>query len=135
MIKEFMSNQEFLSRLKSREKLLLPLGIEMTQYYPLEIREDYRAISEQVLESGEPFLYKRIAVIDSSDIFIEDWVQSLDFLLKSWGEKIYVPLPLFFNENFDMSNLNEFLYEITRLMKQKGWTDLDLNVISFLIIL
>ena len=135
MIKEFMSNQEFLSRLKSREKLLLPLGIEMTQYYPLEIREDYRAISEQVLESGEPFLYKRIAVIDSSDIFIEDWVQSLDFLLKSWGEKIYIPLPLFFNENFDMSNLNEFLYEITRLMKQEGWTDLDLNVISFLIIL
>ena len=135
MIKEFMSNQEFLSRLKSREKLLLPLGIEMTQYYPLEIREDYRAISEQVLESGEPFLYNRIAVIDSSDIFIEDWAQALDFLLKSWGEKIYVPLPLFFNENFDMSNLNEFLYEITRLMKQKGWTDLDLNVISFLIIL
>lgn len=129
-----VSNIKVKKILESREKLLLPLSQEMTQYYPEELREQYRDISESIVDSGEPYLGRRVAIIDSSDVYIEDWTLALEHLLREMGRDIYIPMNLFFTEHLNKSNFDYFIYELRNALVSRGWTDLEIKNINFLIV-
>lgn len=134
MKKVFVSNIKLVELLESKEKLILPLSQQMTQYYPKSIREDYRGISEVIVDSGAPYLEDRQVIIDASDVYIEDWVVAIEHLLKKMGRDIIIPLSLFFNEYLDETNFDYFIYELQNSLLSRGWKDIELKDINFLIV-